>query len=108
MNKLIKNAAAAGLALFSVSAFAEKFVITGQPIILEKNGEIYVVPQQTKLTRDFQYVTIDGKSRACFLDKRPDFVNLDVVSINVKVGTDTASWNCYSLDPTHFVIEPSK
>lgn len=108
MNKFIISATAAGLALFSASAFAEKFVIKGQPIILQKDGEIYVVPQQTQLTREFQYVNIDGKARACFLDKRPDFVNLDVVTINVQVGAEKASWNCYSLDPTYFVIEPSK
>lgn len=108
MRNLIMSVAAAGLAMVSVSAFAEKYTITGQPIILQKDGEIYVVPQQAKLTRDFQYVNIDGKARACFLDKRADFVNLDVVTINVKVGADTAAWNCYSLDPTYFVIEPAK
>lgn len=108
MKKFIISATVAGLALCSASAFAEKLVITGQPIILKKDGEIYVVPQQTQLTRDFQYVNIDGKERACFLDKRPDFVNLDVVTINVKVGADTAAWNCYSLDPTYFVIQPSR
>ena len=94
------------LVVFSTSVFAEKIVIKGEPLILEKRGEIYIVPGTYKV-QDYQYVIIDGQRRACFLDKRPDFVNIDVVSINVQVNsTETATWNCYAVDPSYFVIQP--
>ncbi len=106
MKNMIIKTAAICLAVFSASTFAaEKITITGMPIALEKNGDIYVVPETYKVTPNYQYVLVDGKERACFLDKRPDFVNLDVVSINVKLGSEKATWNCYSPDPQFFVIQ---
>ncbi len=105
MKNIITKVTTLLLVVFSASAFAEKFVITGQPVTLEKQGSVYVTPQNYKLTPDYQYVIIDGKERACFLDKKADLVNLDVVSINVKVGSDNAIWNCYTTDPTYFVIQ---
>jgi hypothetical protein len=91
--------------IFSANAFAEKIVIIGEPITLQRQGEMYVVPETYRPTQNYQYVNIDGTKRACFLDRRPDFVNLDVVSINVLIGSQRATWNCYSLDPTYFVIQ---
>ncbi len=107
MKNVILKTATVLLAVFSASSFAaDKIIITGKPILLEKQGDVYMVPQDTQLSQTYQYVNIDGKDRACFLDKRPDFVNLDVVTINVKLGDNSnASWNCYSLDPTFFVIQ---
>src|SRR5690242_6453728 len=105
MKNLIIKSVFLWVVIFSTSAFAEKIIITGQPITLEKQGDVYVTPQTYKLTPNYQYVVIDGKERACFLDKRPDLVNLDVVSINVQVGSEKATWNCYSPDPTYFVIQ---
>lgn len=106
MKNIIIKIATVALALFSASAFAEKIIISGKPIILQKQGDLYTVPQDTKLSQTYQYVNIDGKDRACFLDKRPDFTNLDVVTINVKLGDNSnAAWNCYSLDPTYFIIQ---
>ncbi|MGE3317967.1 MAG: hypothetical protein AB7I18_01615 [Candidatus Berkiella sp.] len=106
MRNLIVKSVILGLVAFSASTFAvEKITITGKPILLERKGELYVYPSGSSLGKDYQYVIIDGKERACFLDKRPDFVNLDVVTINVEVGSEKAAWNCYSLDPSVFVIE---
>lgn len=107
MKNIILKSAAVLLAVFSASSFAaDKIIITGKPLLLQKQGDVYMVPQEAKLSQTYQYANIDGKERACFLDKRPDFVNLDVVTINVKLSDNTnASWNCYSIDPTYFVIQ---
>lgn len=103
-NTIIKTAAIF-LALFSASAFAEKIIITGQPVTLEKKGNYYVVPDTYTPTSTYQYVVIDGVQRACFLDKRADLTNVDVVSISVLVGGKNATWNCYAPDPSYFVIQ---
>lgn len=110
MRNVMKKTFMLSLLIFSANAFADKIVINRQPITLQQEGEIYIVPQDYKVAQDYQYVVINGKQRACFLDKRPDFVNLDVVSINVKTaaGTPVATWNCYSLDPTYFEIIQTK
>ncbi len=105
MNNIFIKGAILSLAAFSANAFAEKIIITSHPVVLEKQGELYVVPGTYKVAKDFQYVVIDGKERACFLDKRPDLVNIDVVSINVQIGADRATWNCYAPDPTYFTIQ---
>ena len=105
MKNMITKMAALLLVVFSASAFAEKITITGQPITLEKQGDIYVTPQTFKANPNYQWVVVDGKERACFLDKRADLTNVDVVSINVRVGTERAIWNCYAPDPTYFVIQ---
>ena len=105
MKNIIVKTATLCLALFSTSAFAEKIIITGQPIVIEKQGDFYVVPENYKATKDYHYFTIEGKDRVCFLDKRPDFASLEVISINVQIGPQKATWNCYPTDPTYFAIQ---
>lgn len=109
MKNLLVTTAFLGLAACSASAFAvEKITITGKPVLLEKQGEMYVYPSGSTLGKDYQYVTIDGKDRACFTEKKTDWGNLEVVTINVQAGKEKALWNCYSLDPSFFVIETVK
>ena len=95
---------ALSIALFSANAFAEKMIVKGDPLVLQKNGDIYIVPETYKV-QEYQYVDFDGTKRACFLDKRADLSKLDVITINVKAGADQATWNCYSIDPTFFDIQ---
>ena len=103
-NTLVKLAILT-VSLFSASAFANKLVITGEPLALEKRGETYIVPETYNSALPYQYVTVEGQQRACFLDKRPDFGSLDVQSLNVQIGSQTATWNCYTTDPTYFTVE---
>ena len=106
MKNFIVKSSTLLLAVFSISAFAvEKIVITGEPITLQKQGDIYIVPDNYKSTQNVQYVVVEGTKRACFLEKKPDFTSLDVLSINVQIGTEKATWNCYPTDPTYFVVE---
>lgn len=106
MKKSIIKTATLLLTVFSVSAFAaEKIVIKGEPIVLQKQGDLYLVPDNYKATQNYNYVDIEGTKRACFLEKKPDLTNLDVLSINVQMGSEKATWNCYATDPTFFVIE---
>ncbi|HRE32222.1 MAG TPA: hypothetical protein PLD88_09645 [Candidatus Berkiella sp.] len=105
MKNMIIKMAAIGLVAFSASAFAEKLIITGEPVILEKQGDLYVVPETYKVADNFQYVVIDGIKQACFLEKQADFSSLNVVTINVKLGDQQATWNCYPLDTTYFEIK---
>jgi hypothetical protein len=104
MKKFIVHAVVVSIALFSANAFAEKIIIKGNPIVLEKQGELYVVPETYKV-QDYQYVEINGVKRACFSDARPDFANLDVVTINIQMGANKSTWNCYAITDNYFVIQ---
>jgi len=105
MKNVIKLATVCLSVVFSANALADKVTITGSPITLEKNGEIYMVPETYKVTTDYRYVVVDGKERACFLEQRPDLTSVDVIALNVQIGTEKATWNCYAVDPTYFVIQ---
>lgn len=105
MKKLITPVIATAIALFSANAFAEKIIIKGSPLVLQKQGEVYVVPETYKV-QDYQYVEINGVKRACFADIRPDFTNVDVVTINIQMGANKSTWNCYAItDTNYFVIQ---
>lgn len=105
MKKLIRNVAVCAIALFSANAFAEKIIIKGAPLVLQQQGEVYVVPETYKV-QDYQYVEINGVKRACFADLRPDLVNVDVVTINIQLGSQRSTWNCYAItDTNYFVIQ---
>ena len=104
MKKFISHAVAVSIALFSASAFAEKIIIKGSPLVLQKQGEVYVVPETYKV-QEYQYVEINGVKRACFNDARTDFSNVDVVTINIQMGANKSTWNCYAIDANYFVVQ---
>lgn len=101
-NTILKICGIAILA-FSLPAFADKIVIKGEPVLLEKRGEIYYAPATLKTTNTYQYVTIGTEKRVCYLEKQPDLVSLNVLMLNVDVGGQQHTWNCYSYDPNFFV-----
>jgi hypothetical protein len=102
--KNIKNTAICLLlAGFSASVFADTVTITGAPITLEKRGEEYYVPDTYKPGAQYNYVTIGETKRVCYLDKQPN-IKLDPVTLNVRVGQETAIWTCYDSDPKYFTV----
>lgn len=104
MKKIIGSVAT--LCFISVAAnAADKIIIKGEPIILEKKGEVYVVPETYTLGTEYNYVTVDTEKQVCYLDKKPDLVSLNVKSISVEINGQAQIWNCYPVDPTYFVVE---
>ena len=69
------------LMMFSFSSFAEKVIITGAPVVLEQNGEVYTLPSTYTSTTTYHYVTIGGKNRVCYLDQQPTMASLDPMII---------------------------
>lgn len=93
------------LGAFSMSAFADKVTIKGEPVVIEKRGDVYYVPDTYKSPGNYYYVTMDGAKRVCYLEKQPS-LRLDAMSVNVMVGGEKRTWNCYTYDDTYFVVEP--
>lgn len=90
---------------FSVSAFAEKVIITGAPVILEQQGNVYSVPQPTTSTT-YNYVTVGGREHVCYGEVQPAFEQLSPQVINVEVGSHQVQWTCYPYNDAYFTVEP--
>ncbi|RAP37995.1 hypothetical protein B1207_03125 [Legionella quinlivanii] len=103
--KIITIAFAALAMLFSAASFADKVVITGSPVVLEQKGDVYYVPESYSATTDYNYVTIGGTNRVCYLQQQPTLASLNNEVINVEVGGKQVQWTCYAYDETYFTTK---
>ncbi|MDI9818297.1 MULTISPECIES: hypothetical protein [unclassified Legionella] len=94
------------LTFLSVSAHADRIVITGSPVILEERGDVYYVPETHPAVTSYHYVTIGGTNRVCYAEEQPNLVSLDAKLVNVEIGGRQVQWTCYAYDDTHFIISP--
>ncbi|WP_174223914.1 hypothetical protein [Legionella bozemanae] len=90
------------LTLFSAVSYAEKIIITGQPIILEKQGDVYYVPSDYKSTTSYYYVSVNGVRQVCYIDKQPELSALNTSTLEVNYNGSSLSWVCYPLDTNYF------
>lgn len=104
MLKKIKNLLSLLLLGISLSSFADKVMITGNPVVMDQNGNVYSLPANYTSTTTYHYVTIGGTNRVCYLDKQPDLGNLDMITINVASEGKTVAWDCYAYDASVFEI----
>ncbi len=105
MNKLGKYATL-GLMALSFPLFADKVVITGEPVTLEQQGSVYVTPKGYVSKTSYHYVNVDGTKRVCYLEKQTTLTSLDPVVLDVTVDGHSAKWTCYSFDETYFEVAP--
>jgi hypothetical protein len=83
-------------------AYAEKIIIRGHPIILEKQGDVYYVPGDYKSTTTYYYVTVNGAKQVCYLEKQPTLSALNASTLEVNYNGSTLNWICYPLDVNYF------
>lgn len=98
------------LTLLSISlpSFADKVVITGDPVTLEQRGDVYYVPSNyvTTTTTAYHYVSIGGKNSICYPEQQPNLASLDMQVINVNIGGKQSQWTCYNYDDNYFTVTP--
>lgn len=104
--KIITTAVSLALMAASFQTFADKIVITGQPVILEQQGEVYVLPKDYTTTESYYYVSMNGTKSVCYLEKQPTLSSLNASMINVNVNGQQVQWNCYPVDETYFQVTP--
>jgi len=92
------------LMLSSMTSFADRVVITGDPIMLEQRGDVYHVPTDYTLTGPYHFVRVGGERRVCYAETQPDLANLNVMLVHVDVNGRQVQWHCYEYDTTHFEI----
>lgn len=93
---------------FSVAALADKIVITGAPITVEEQNDVYV-PQgtvtTTTTTSDYYYYTFGDTKRVCYKEVQPALVSMDAGVFKFKMGESVVSMHCYNYSPDYFVVE---
>lgn len=106
MKALIKGLAACALMLFSITAFADKIIIQGEPIVVEQQGDVYVAPSATTITTtDHYFFTVNNVKRVCYREVQPALANVDLIVMQFKIGHDVVKLHCYTYSPDYFVIQ---
>ncbi|KTD01836.1 hypothetical protein OQJ19_12685 [Fluoribacter gormanii] len=90
------------LTMLDAVSYANKIVITGTPIILEKQGDVYFVPNDYKSTTSYYYVSLNGARQVCYIDKQPELSALNTTTLEVNYNGSTLTWVCYPLDTNYF------
>lgn len=95
--------------IFSATTFAdEKIIITGNPVVLEQQGNAYSIPNTytTTTTTSYNYVTVGGDNRVCYLTTQPNLASLNLQVISVNAGNQLVQWYCYLYDDDYFTVNP--
>jgi hypothetical protein len=87
---------------FNTVALANKIAITETPVVLEKQGDNYALPNSYKMSTLYYYVIADGSRQVCYLDKQPELSALNIRKISVKIKNSLIDLICYPFDPNYF------
>ena len=88
----------------SFQTFADKIVITGEPVMLEHRGDLYYLPQDYTVGTTYNYVNVECKQMVCYLEPQPAIATLTPVTINIEVGGAPSAWQCYPFETTYFEV----
>ncbi len=106
MRKIFLGLTSVFLVLFNISSFAEKIVITGQPVAVTKQGEVYTVPANYTPSGDYYYITVDGTNKICYPQQQATLSSLTPTTLNVQMSGKEVKWTCYAYDETYFTVSP--
>jgi hypothetical protein len=81
---------------------ANKILISGVPVVLEKQKDNYSLPNNYKMNTSYYYVIVDGARQVCYLDKQPELSALNIQMINVRIKSSLIDLVCYPFDPNYF------
>lgn len=84
----------------------EKITIVGEPVTLQKSGNMYIVPSNAVMARNgYYYVKINNRERVCYPQAQPNLARLNLLIVDVNVGGTTTRWDCYDINRDYFVIQ---
>lgn len=100
---MVKIVLIALLVAVSLPVHSEKIVITGKPAILQLHPGYFTFPKTyTDMNTGFDFVTITGTNRVCFLRKQPALAKLDTIQIVIEKNGLKLPWNCYQYNSMYF------
>ncbi len=116
MKKIICGLAAACLMAFGAASLAADMVsapitITGTPVMLEKNGDMWTAPERTTMSRDgyyyFNYAGTSGQpmqSMACYKERPQSLMNASSTMLDIKIGSNPMKLYCYPTNDTKYFM----
>lgn len=107
MKKIFLSMGLSALLLASLSAFADKMIITGQPVMVTKSGDAYKIPTTSTYTptSDYYYVTVDNTRRVCYRDVQPGLSSVNSMDASLMIGTDKVPVHCYNYSADYFTVQ---
>lgn len=107
MNKTFLTITMLSLSMLSANVLADKIVIKGDPVVVEKQGEMYVVPSSatvTTVSSDPYLFTVNDTKEVCYKEVQPALAKVDLGIMKFKMGNDSVSMHCYTYSPEYFVV----
>lgn len=97
MKKFLLGVSALTLLSLSAALYADaKVMIMEKPVILQKDGQMYVVPEGTNATTTYYtYTTDSGELQYCAVTAPTELVNVNGTMIEVKMNGATKQVTCY-------------
>jgi hypothetical protein len=107
---MIKNTVAGVVALFlvlfSMTAFCDRIVISGKPVVLDLHVGYFTFPSSyTDSNLGYHYVSLTGINRVCYLTIQRDLNTLDMVQIVIEENGVKLPWNCYQYNSRFFEMD---
>lgn len=90
--------------IFSPITLAEKIIITGEPIVIQKQADVYV-PANVVATQDYYYFTENDTKRVCYKEANPALASIDAGIFSVKLGDEVVKLHCYDFSADYFVVQ---
>lgn len=91
--------------LFSMSASADKVIITGSPVVVNEEAGVYVPTTTVTTGRDYYYFTVGGAQRICYQEVNPTLSTLTANPFQVRINNQVVTLQCYDYSPDYFVIQ---
>lgn len=93
------------LGVLSANAYADKIVIGGEPTVIQKEGDVYVVPSTVSTTSTAPYFfSVNNTKQVCYKEVQPALAKVDLGILRFKMGNDTVSMHCYTYSPDYFEV----
>jgi len=103
MKKVLLSLTTLALLGTSAAGLAAQIVIKETPIVIKREGEVYMVPAGTS-GNYYYYTTEDKTEYVCSSVTAPDLADVKFLPLNVSVGTEVREVRCYP--SSSFVIQP--
>lgn len=105
MKKIMAWSCCFFLMLISISSYAERLIITGEPVHLEEHGSVYYLPEDYE-PGPYHFVTLGSTTSVCFSHSQPYLSALMEQNVIVDIGGREVQWVCYHYDDRYFMLSP--
>ena len=104
MKKLVLTAVSLVLASVSLSSFADKVTLTGQPVVLEQREGVYYYPGTYNTANTYNYVVLGSSNSVCYSEAQSALSSLTPQVISIMVDGKSVQWTCYPYDENYFTV----